>query len=368
MSKPVWPDVHLRSLAVAFSFAGLLVAATALLFGGGFAAGARSGESARDPSVQPFSSESIWNTPLGRGAVFQDPAAPETAMLRSENVGGQASSYSWISGDGLRIFRQKASDPLVRWYYDGRSATAPWPNEGALQHSSFMLRTPPDVEFLGADRYTVIVTDDAKFAYEVWLGSHDKAANAYRVRYIVGTDLYGPGIARKDHTSEGIRAFGGSLLGGLIRCNELDTLFIPHGLAMVLSPTQLKAGHTAADQKVWPASTTDNDGHNPYSGLVPMGALVAIPPSVNLQRLGLSPEGLALARAYQEFGGYVVDTAPKTMIIGNAEAGCKPEHIQRLQHDKRTIMQQLTLVTNNDSNSPGGPGERVTRFPPPLLK
>jgi hypothetical protein len=89
---------------------------------------------------------------------------------------------------------------------------------------------------------------------------------------------------------------------------------------------------------------------------------------VNLQRLGLSPEGLALARAYQEFGGYVVDTAPKTMIIGNAEAGCKPEHIQRLQHDKRTIMQQLTLVTNNDSNSPGGPGERVTRFPPPLLK
>src|SRR5689334_6508329 len=112
MSKPVWPDVHLRSLAVAFSYAGLLVAATALLFGGGFAAGARSGESARDPSVQPFSSESIWNTPLGRGAVFQDPAAPETAMLRSENVGGQASSYSWISGDGLRIFRQKASDPL----------------------------------------------------------------------------------------------------------------------------------------------------------------------------------------------------------------------------------------------------------------
>jgi hypothetical protein len=137
---------------------------------------------------------------------------------------------------------------------------------------------------------------------------------------------------------------------------------------MVLSPTQMKAGRTAADQKVWPASTTDNDGHNPYSGLVPMGALVAIPSSVNVQGLGLSPEGLALARAYQQFGGYVVDTAPKTMILGNAEAGCKPEHIEHLQQDKRQIMRYLAMVTNNSSSSPGGPGDRVTRPPPPLLK
>jgi hypothetical protein len=197
------------STGLALAFASLLLASAT----GVFAAGAALGEPARDPYLQPFSADSIWNTPLGRGAVFQDPSAPETAMLHSENVGGQASSYSWISGDGLRIFRQKAGDPLVRWLYDGRSATAPWPNEGSLQNSSFMLRTPTDVEFLGADRYAVIVTDDAKFAYEVWLGSHDKAANVYRARYIVGTDLYGAGIARKDHTSEGVRAFGGSLLG-----------------------------------------------------------------------------------------------------------------------------------------------------------
>lgn len=356
------------SAGVALGLAGLVLAGAAVSLSGIVAARAVSEEPARDPYLQPFASDSIWNTPLGQGATFQDPSGPETAMLRNENVGGQAGSFSWISGDGLRIYRQKASDPPVRWLYEGRSATAPWPNEGGLRNSSFTLRTPGNLEFLGHDRYAVIVADDATFAYEIWKGSFDPETNAYRARYIVGTDLYGSGIARKDHTSEGIRAFGGSLLGGLVRCNELDSFSIPHALAMVLSPTQMKAGRTAADQKVWPASTTDNDGHNPYSGLVPMGALVAIPPSVNLQALGLSPEGLALARAYQQFGGYVVDTAPKTMILGNAEAGCKPEHIEHLQRDKRQIMRYLTMVTNNSSSSPGGPGERVIRPPPPLIK
>jgi hypothetical protein len=126
---------NLRSIGIGISLAGILIAGAALPVVGINAAGAVSGGPARDPFLQPFSSESIWNTPLGRGAIFQDSSAPETAMFRSDNVGGPSGSFSWISGDGLRIFRQKAGDPLARWFYDGRSATAPWPNEGAVQNS-----------------------------------------------------------------------------------------------------------------------------------------------------------------------------------------------------------------------------------------
>lgn len=38
---------------------------------------------------------------------------------------------------------------------------------------------------------------------------------------------------------------------------------------MVISPTQLRKGATAAEQKVWPATTTDNDGRD--SGLAAHG-------------------------------------------------------------------------------------------------
>jgi len=321
----------------------------------------------REASKQPFDSFSIWNTPIGRGAIYQSNTGPETLMLRDENVGGHAGSYTWIGANAFGIYQQTEGNPQMRWSYLSRPATLPWPHEGGLPDGEFLLQTPPETRFLGgADGYAVIITQDGRFAYEVWKGSFDWMAQIYRAHYLVRTDLYGSGISSRDGISEGIRAFGGSLLGGLIRCYELDALSIQHAIAMVPSTTQLKAGPTMNEQKVWPATTTDGDSVNIYSGLIPMGALFAIPPSTDLTRIGLSPEGLALARAFQNFGGYVVDTAHKTMILAEVEAGCNSAHIKNLNQDKRKIVSVLTLVENNSAAEPGGPGERIASPPPPL--
>ena len=48
-------------------------------------------------------------------------------------------------------------------------------------------------------------------------------------------------------------------------------------------------------EAVWPAYAFDRDSG--YSGTVPMGALLAIPPSVDIDQLGLSPLGRVIARA-----------------------------------------------------------------------
>ena len=323
----------------------------------------------RDPSVQPFSNASFWNTPLGKDASFQDPQATETAMLMNENVGGHSGSYAWIGRDGFRIDRQKAGDPLMRWTYQGRSATGPWLFQSPVRNGSFELKTPRDMTFLGGtDAYGAIITEDGHYAYEIWKGSFDATANVYRANYVVLTDLYGTGKASRDGTSEGIRAFGGSLFGGLIRCQELEKGFIPHAIAMVISPSQLRKGATVAEQKVWPATTTDHDGKNTYGGTIPMGALFAIPSSVDLTKLNLSPEGMALARAYATFGGYVVDAAARTNMIAMFEAGCSQAdtHIENLQRDKRKILAQLRMVTNNSPDNIGGPGERIAPRPPEL--
>ncbi|QOG22158.1 MULTISPECIES: hypothetical protein [Bradyrhizobium] len=323
--------------------------------------------SGRDPRLQPFSNASFWNTPLGKGASFQDPQETETAMIRNESVGGHAASYAWIGVDLLKIDRQKADDPVMRWEYKGRSSTGPWLSSSPVNGGSFELKTPHNIQFLGGtDRYAAIITEDGHYAYEVWKGSYDPTANVYRAHYVVLTDLYGLGKASRDGASEGIRAFGGSLLGGLIRCHELEQGVIPHAMAMVISPTQLRRGATMAEQKVWPATATDLGGRNTYSGNVPMGALFAIPQSVDLTKLDLSPEGMALARAYATFGGYVVDAAARTNIIAVTETGCNKAQTDNLQRDKRKILAQLRMVTNNGPDSIGGPGERVAPRPSEL--
>jgi hypothetical protein len=320
----------------------------------------------RDPFLQPFSSQSIWNTPVGDQIAFVAESDPMTLLLRNQNAGGPGGSFAWIGRDAMSVVLQSETDPLATWQYKGRSATSPWSYGGPIANGSFQIKTPRNLQFYGNDRYGIIVTSNKHQAVETWSSSYVPATNSYQATYVVQTDLYGTGIASRPNTSEGIRAFGGSLLGGLIRCSELDAASIPHAIAVVISPNQAKAGTRSEDQRVWPASVTDNGSTETYKGLIPMGAMIAIPQSIDLTTLGLSAEGLALARAYQNFGGYVVDTATNTLILASLDAGCNATKAQNLANDKTKILSKLRIVSNQDESHVGGPGNRVVPPPPPL--
>ena len=86
---------------------------------------------------------------------------------------------------------------------------------------------------------------------------------------------------------------------GLIRTGEISSGRIPHALAALAPNSLLK---TAA---VWPAAAFDRSSN--YAGILPMGTLLAIPSTVDIGKLGLSPQGLVIARAAQDFGVYLVD-------------------------------------------------------------
>ncbi|WFS25212.1 hypothetical protein [Rhizobium rhododendri] len=334
----------------------------------GYVHGASNSEGLRRQlAYQPFSEQSIWNTPLGQKAAFLSRDDAMSKMLHSDNVGGKSGSYAWIGYDATSIYYTSYKDPFVKWNYVGRSATAPWPYDTAIQNDSVWLRTPKNVQFFGGtDNVAVIIDPSGKVAYEVWLGKYDALANVYNVQYLVRVDLTSTGIASGESRSEGVRAFGGSILGGLIRCGELESYRISHAVAILVSQNQAKRGAGVDDQKVWPAMNTDGAGKNSYSGLVPIGQLLAIPQSVDISRLDLTPDGLALATALQQFGGYVVDTATNTMSIGAIEHGCKVQSVKNLQHDVRSIRDVLLPVSNNTSKDIGGPGVRVADFPPTI--
>lgn len=318
----------------------------------------------RDPRLQPFAATSIWNTPIGTGAAYSAEQAPETRMLRTDDAGGPRKSVIWIGHDVMAIARARENDPLAPWSFGSRAATALWPADGTMANGTVMIRTPPGIRFLGgSDRYVVIIAPDGRTAYEGWHGSASPQTGGYHADYLVRTDLLGSGIARSDGRSEGIRAFGGSLLGGLVRCAELSGGAIPHAIAVNLANSQLKAATSQHGQKVWPATGSDDAGRNGYAGLVPMGSLLAIPPDVDIGQLGLTRDGAALAHAFQDFGGYVVDRAPETMVLAQVEAGCPTSDLVK---DRMKIARHLTIVTNNGPAHPGGPGPRRRPPPPPV--
>jgi hypothetical protein len=152
-------------------------------------------------------------------------------------------------------------------------------------------------------------------------------------------------------------------VGGLVRDWELEQGRIDHAIAVALRPEQLRNG------PVWPATREDGGGTDTgsYSGGsdgLPMGSLLAIAPEVDLEAQGLSRAGVAIARALQNYGGYVVDQSESTIIAAvepSTEARYRPNG-----GDADIIQRLLTVVDNNSAAGPGGPGTRRVAPAPPL--
>jgi hypothetical protein len=102
-------------------------------------------------------------------------------------------------------------------------------------------------------------------------------------------------------------------------------------------------------------------------GNVPMGQLVGIPPDVDLCSLGLSPAGLVVARALQDYGGYLVDTGGALAFYAEPRVEDDPTDgeaalLDAARADLSKIVPGLRCVTDNTSSTVGGVGAR--RAPP----
>jgi Carboxypeptidase regulatory-like domain/Fungal fucose-specific lectin len=336
-------------------------------------------------ATQPFLSTSIWNTPIGTGAswapanlvpttkrtlvsdqhiIVMTPAAPSTAI--------NYSPAGWSpTGD-----RCTSTGPLPV------PLTAPIP-------SNFLVPSSPmndPLVALSADGHTLIQGEP--FARCVAGGP----ATLQWADTRPGADLLGDGLQGFD---------GGSwmsALGGVIRLGEL----IPGG---VISHTlqididgwaNLYRGTASSPCYVWPASRCDGYAPAKYGGTNPnlkMGALLALPPTVPLDSLGLeTPAGRILATAFKDFGAYVCNDASSQTLersvnnivtevgpdpttggtVAVAANGTDPGQFQTVwgfpfattgvngtdgwSHDIAAIFAALAIVTNNSPSSVGGGG------------
>jgi hypothetical protein len=189
------------------------------------------------------------------------------------------------------------------------------------------------------DRHLLVIDPTGQFVDECWLASKQTNGDWW-CEYHVRNDLRGAGVG-----TGGVRAYGGSALGGLIRTWELQQAKIQHALALAMPRRYLKHG------PVWPASS--EDGNAVYEGTLNMGTLVAIPGSVDLSSLGLSPGGLVIARALRDYGAYIVDASENFTLYAQPSA---EGLLNDARADLERIRAQLRIVTNSSSSSVGGGG------------
>lgn len=344
------------------------------------------GSSPRDPLQQPFSSASIWNMPIGTGAVYVDPTGIPTYLP----VNG--SNFTPMPGiDPEHIVLTPAAPSRTIAYssagWGGNRCSATGGSNGGLPITVPMpdsYTVPSDntnscAAFLQADGRTISQCQP--------LARCSAAGNGTSIIAMADVDLYGTGITGS-HGGSKLSAFGGSIRLGELRPGQTG---MPHALKINVDSIYWFAYQSATGFR-WPATTADSgyfsdygtSNHGQYSGML-MGALMAIPQTVNLATLGLLGEpGTQLAWTLQNYGAYIVDGTGGAGFYFSAENGPAGNVATQFQadwgiafedrmnsntswtNDVNTCMNALQLVDNNTSGNIGGGGTPLQPLAPPI--
>jgi len=288
-------------------------------------------EQARDPWLWPYASDAPWNTPIGSKAQWSAEDDPATRDLR---VGGGINAAEWSNP----IHLAGIGDPVATII-----------DEEAGRH--FRIRVPADaMPARGADAHLTVFPPEKRHI-DVLYGCRRNNAGFTCVR-----------TEREDACGDGMGYF--DTTAGTMRRWEIEGGTIRHVLRYALPVTRTRHGW------VWPLKGEDYRGETLYTGNVPYGSLAAIPPDVNVAALGLSPGGLTLARAMQDYGMLQTDTIDACDECGvalYAEPGAETmPQLAEMRADLPKLVQYLRIVTNQGPTSVGGGGTPRTRPAPPL--
>jgi hypothetical protein len=292
-----------------------------------------------DTFANPFSKESAHHRPIGSGAVFADRNHPSTISLLKSGFNNINSDNGW----GTNIYRSTPADPL-------KTVTQAGPLNSGLPVT---LRVPAGASNGSrTDSVVVIVEGGTGIAHQFyqWRWNNGKpTAGIHR-----SWDTKGPGHAG---SRVGTSASGVAGMFGLLRGHEVNTpgYKIQHALQIALD-AKGACGMMIKNKFVWPAVSTDGFCKDSQfcDGNIPYGALLALPPNVNIGSLGLSEPGKRLAEALQNYGTYVVDNSLCPVMRGDQNINGSVR--MALIRDMKKLYPLLRMVLNNSAgqNASGG--------------
>ena len=327
----------------------------------------------RDAWQWPFTADSIWNTPIGSGAVYKPANLPEA---------------KGVGVDIQFLLRTKASDPerpvLKSAGWKNRSAsneplgfslrlpdgwtvpdTGPDNPYGLTPNCNFAILLPDGDQLFQGVRITRVAPNGPVHLPE-WL----KYPNNRTIVSIRGDGLHGGGQG----------ASRMSALGGTIRLGEF-TSKEPIRHVVKINPYAARVCYYSEEIPGfrWPAFAADSYASNTYKGTNPevvMGSLLALPPDATPEKLGIQTvPGRKLFYALQDYGTYFTEDAAwdvwDIIVERGAEIEFEKAHgfsmkspIWRAEVNR--LMTALHVVVNNAPQSIGGGGKPRQPLAPPF--
>jgi hypothetical protein len=337
-----------------------------------FIAAKASTPTTRDKWLWPFSQDSIWNLPIGSDAQYSPANLPKA-------------TYASVDNDLLFII--PAGSPLRPLYNPGS-----WTNRcsGTTTYESIPIPDDlivPDAINTETRYYTpnnaaALLQPDGRTIMQLEpMARCVKAGPVYGYHHPKpDIDIYGQGIYGS-HLGSGLSAIGGTIRKGELIGSEP----IRHVLKIELWEKYLNyAPASPTPGYRWPADRADSAAPSIYKGKDPqlvMGSLLAIPPNVTEDSLGLTtPAGKKLFHALQDYGGYQVDATGADNYAIAVEQGVEDEFKAAYGYDFSAsansnnpfyedfmkLFQALNIITNNSPNTVGGGGTRRAPLAPPF--
>ena len=339
----------------------------------------------RDPLKQPFASNSIWNMPIGSGAVFV-----------KANLNPNPAKNIWAAMPGIDDEKLilKPTAPLTNVNY----SNAAWTGKNRCAATGgMMVQVPMPSNYLipntNKNSSAVFLLKDGRTLVQTQPVARCTAgAPATAYAKFANVDLYGPGITGA-HGGSGLSAIGGTLRLGELRPGT--TTGPRHALKVnVYAKEALFKCTTRSACSRWPAVTSDSYAVGWYgsasgntNSAMKMGALLAIPGTVSIGSLGLETQpARQLAWTLQNYGAYIVDDTYAAGFDFSAEDGPDGskkaefkkdwgfEMNQKVQgntpwvRDIQRLMKALSVVNNNSATSIGGGGTPRQPLAPALAR
>jgi len=326
----------------------------------------------RNPLKWPFAQNSIWNMPIGSNAKYVH------AKIEKSTAYGMTfdEDYIVLTPDAplVDIYENFADwdKTKSRCEVQGKLLfSAPIPKTFRVSPSTWDGTTPnAGLAVLMPDKKTIRQTQP--FAY----CDSTKPATSHYV--FEDQDIYGPGIYGT-HGGSGLSAIGGTL-----RCGELTPTSGPirHALKVNIFGRKNIYYDDVTKGFRWPAKRADGYAADNYYKdrtleivqSCRMGALLALPASMDLNKLGFETQpGRILAEAFQNYGAYLVDDTAWDVYAIETEWSPEGRFADDFfknwgftfsesskntawSRDMDRIFQNLHVVDNNSATSIGGGG------------
>jgi hypothetical protein len=242
----------------------------------------------------PCSPDSMWNLPIGNAAQYSSKSDPRVVSLNRHNR-INLNTVSW----GIAVYKGVTTHPDITLKPSTSYSSYNWNGKNII------VKGPPGMQVPYAsgkvydldDGFINIVQPNDRTDYETSFAEKPASdATTIKTGPVYTWDLHG--TCRADNGFNG-GYFAGPTLAGLIRRWEMEgTNEVRHALHLGLCSDQLKKGY------IWPATFEDHFSDQ-YSGTVPVGTVFAIPPSVDIESLGLNQYSRKIAYALQRYGAIV---------------------------------------------------------------